>query len=103
MNFKTKSQEFVMASRTLGASKFKLIFKHILPNTLGAIVVTSMFTVPSAIFFEAFLSFIGIGVPAPKTSLGSLVNDGRAMLLIHTRIIYSSYSIKFINFILLLI
>ena len=50
-----------MASRTLGASKFKLIFKHILPNTLGAIVVTSMFTVPSAIFFEAFLSFIGIG------------------------------------------
>ena len=72
-----------MASRTLGASKFNLIFKHILPNTLGAIVVTSMFTVPSAIFFEAFLSFIGIGVPAPQTSLGSLVNDGRAMLLIH--------------------
>ena len=70
-------------ARTLGASKFNLIFKHILPNTLGAIVVTSMFTVPSAIFFEAFLSFIGIGVPAPQTSLGSLVNDGRAMLLIH--------------------
>ncbi|MCD8872260.1 ABC transporter permease [Staphylococcus gallinarum] len=80
---KLKNQEFVMASRTLGASKFKLIFKHILPNTLGPIVVTSMFTVPNAIFFEAFLSFIGIGVPAPKTSLGSLVNDGRAMLLIH--------------------
>lgn len=80
---KLKNQEFVLASQTLGASKFKLIFKHILPNTLGAIVVTSMFTVPSAIFFEAFLSFIGIGVPAPQTSLGSLVNDGRAMLLIH--------------------
>ena len=72
-----------MASQTLGASKFKLIFKHILPNTLGAIVVTSMFTVPSAIFFEAFLSFYWNRVPAPKTSLGSLVNDGRAMLLIH--------------------
>ena len=80
---KFKTQEFVLASRTLGSSNFKLIFKHILPNTLGAVVVTSMFTVPSAIFFEAFLSFIGIGVPAPKTSLGSLVNDGRAMLLIH--------------------
>lgn len=80
---KLKNQEFVMASKTLGASKFKLIFKHILPNTLGAIVVTSMFTLPSAIFFEAFLSFIGIGVPAPQTSLGSLVNDGRAMLLIY--------------------
>ncbi|KAB2481115.1 oligopeptide ABC transporter permease [Staphylococcus arlettae] len=80
---KLRTQEFVMASRTLGSSKLKLIFKHILPNTLGAIVVTSMFTVPNAIFFEAFLSFIGIGVPAPRTSLGSLVNDGRAMLLIH--------------------
>ncbi|MCG3401610.1 ABC transporter permease [Staphylococcus massiliensis] len=80
---KLKGQEFVMASKTLGASKGKLIFKHILPNTLGAIIVTSMFTVPSAIFFEAFLSFIGIGVPAPKTSLGSLVNDGRQLLLIH--------------------
>ena len=78
---KLKGQEFVLASKTLGASKLKLIFKHILPNTLGVIVVTSMFTVPNAIFFEAFLSFIG--VPAPRTSLGSLVNDGRAMLLIH--------------------
>lgn len=80
---KLKNQEFVLASRTLGSSNLKLIFKHILPNTLGAIIVTSMFTVPNAIFFEAFLSFIGIGVPAPRTSLGSLVNDGRAMLLIH--------------------
>ena len=80
-NFKIEKSKFVLASQTLGASKFKLIFKHILPNTLGAIVVTSMFTVPSAIFSKAFLSFIGIGVPAPKTSLGSLVNDGRAMLL----------------------
>lgn len=80
---KLKNQEFVLASKTLGASKIKLIFKHILPNTLGVIVVTSMFTVPNAIFFEAFLSFIGIGVPAPRTSLGSLVNEGRAMLLVH--------------------
>src|SRR5699024_6714117 len=79
---KLKEQEFVLASQTLGASKLKLIFKHILPNTLGVIVVRSMFTVPNAIFFEAFLSFIGIGVPAPGTSLGSLVNDGSAMLLI---------------------
>ena len=80
---KLKNQEFVLASRTLGTSKLKLIFRHILPNALGSIIVTSMFTVPSAIFFEAFLSLIGIGVPAPKTSLGSLVNDGRQMLLIH--------------------
>ncbi|HAY2425076.1 TPA: ABC transporter permease [Staphylococcus aureus] len=80
---KTKNLEFVQASKALGASNLRLIFKHILPNTLGAIIVTSMFTVPSAIFFEAFLSFIGIGVPAPQTSLGSLVNDGKSMLLIY--------------------
>ncbi|HGO4085655.1 TPA: oligopeptide ABC transporter permease [Staphylococcus aureus] len=80
---KIKNLEFVQASKTLGASNLRLIFKHILPNTLGAIIVTSMFTVPSAIFFEAFLSFIGIGVPAPQTSLGSLVNDGKSMLLIY--------------------
>ena len=87
---KLKNQEFVLASKTLGASKIKLIFKHILPNTLGVIVVTSMFTVPNAIFFEAFLSFIGIGVPAPRTSLGSLVNEGRAMLLIHPHELFIS-------------
>ena len=80
---KLRNQEYVLASKTLGASNLRIIFKHILPNTLGAVIVTSMFTIPNAIFFEAFLSFIGIGVPAPKTSLGSLVNDGRAMLLIH--------------------
>lgn len=80
---KFKNLEFVQASKTLGASNKRLIFKHILPNTIGAIIVTSMFTVPSAIFFEAFLSFIGIGVPAPQTSLGSLVNDGKSMLLIY--------------------
>ncbi|HDF4848373.1 TPA: ABC transporter permease [Staphylococcus aureus] len=80
---KIKNLEFVQASKTLGVSNLRLIFKHILPNTLGAIIVTSMFTVPSAIFFEAFLSFIGIGVPAPQTSLGSLVNDGKSMLLIY--------------------
>ena len=61
-----------------------------------------MFTVPSAIFFEAFLSFIGIGVPAPQTSLGSLVNDGRAMLLIHPHELFiPKNNFKFINFIFL--
>ncbi|UTH14447.1 oligopeptide ABC transporter permease [Macrococcus equipercicus] len=78
---KLKNQEYVMASRTLGASNMSLIFKHILPNALGPIIVTAMFSIPSAIFFEAFLSFIGLGIPAPAASLGSLVNDGRKMLL----------------------
>ncbi|MCG3401604.1 ABC transporter permease [Staphylococcus massiliensis] len=80
---KIKNEEFVLAARTLGVSNWSIIFKHILPNTTGAIIVTSMFTVPHAIFFEAFLSFIGLGIPAPQASLGSLVNHGRKFLLIY--------------------
>ena len=80
---KLKNEEFVMASRTLGASKGRLIFRHILPNTLGPIIVTLMFSIPGAIFSEAFLSFIGLGIPAPNASLGSLINDGRKVLLLH--------------------
>ncbi|XKF98066.1 ABC transporter permease [Exiguobacterium aurantiacum] len=73
---KLKNQEFVLAARTLGASSTRLIFKHLIPNTLGAIIITLMFTIPSAIFFEAFLSFIGIGLQPPQASLGTLINDG---------------------------
>ncbi|MBO7698232.1 MAG: ABC transporter permease, partial [Erysipelotrichaceae bacterium] len=73
---KVKEQEFVLASRTLGASKFKIIFSEILPNILGQVIVTSMFSIPNAIFLEAYLSFLGLGVPAPMASLGSLVSDG---------------------------
>jgi oligopeptide transport system permease protein len=73
---KLKEQEFVLASRTLGSSDSRLIFKHLIPNTLGPIIITVMFTVPGAIFFEAFLSFIGLGLQPPIASLGVIVNDG---------------------------
>lgn len=73
---KVKEQEFVLASKTLGANKLKIIFKEILPNILGQVIVTSMFSIPNAIFLEAYLSFLGLGVPAPMASLGSLVSDG---------------------------
>ena len=73
---KVKEQEFVLASRTLGAGKFRIIFNEILPNILGQVIVTSMFSIPNAIFLEAYLSFLGLGVPAPMASLGSLVSDG---------------------------
>lgn len=73
---KVKEQEYVLAARTLGASKFSLIFKEILPNIFGQVIVTSMFSIPNAIFLEAYLSFLGLGVPAPMASLGSLVSDG---------------------------
>lgn len=71
-----KQQEYVLAAQVLGQSTFKIMTRHILPNMLGIIVVQMMFAIPSAIFFEAFLSFIGIGIPAPNASLGTLLNDG---------------------------
>lgn len=73
---KFKNQEFVLASRTLGATNGRIISKHILPNILGIIIINTMFTIPSAIFFEAFLSFIGLGLQPPAASLGTLINDG---------------------------
>lgn len=73
---KFKNQEFVLASKTLGASHSKIIMKHLLPNLVGVIIINTMFTIPSAIFFEAFLSFIGLGLQAPLASLGTLIDEG---------------------------
>ncbi|CDQ38197.1 oligopeptide ABC transporter permease [Virgibacillus salexigens] len=73
---KLKDQEYILASRTLGAKNGRLLFKHLLPNLSGVIIINTMFTIPSAIFFEAFLSFIGIGLQAPEASLGTLIEDG---------------------------
>ena len=73
---KLKGQEFVLASRTLGSSHAKILLKHMLPNLAGVIIINTMFTIPNAIFFEAFLSFIGLGLQAPLASLGTLIDDG---------------------------
>lgn len=72
---KLKEQEFVLASRTLGAKSFRVIFKEILPNIIGQLITNTMFSIPNAIFTEAFLSFVGLGMPAPMPSLGSLISD----------------------------
>ena len=73
---KLKNQEFVLASQVLGTSKFNIIMKDLIPNTVSVIVINVMFTIPSAIFTEAFLSFVGLGIPVPQCSLGSLISDG---------------------------
>ena len=73
---KLKNLEYVLASKSLGQSFWKIALKHLLPNIAGIIIIQTMFSIPSAIFFEAFLSFLGIGVPVPNASLGSLINDG---------------------------
>ncbi|CAH1055744.1 Oligopeptide transport system permease protein OppC [Paenibacillus pseudetheri] len=70
-----KNREFVLASRSMGAGSARLLFKHLLPNAVGPIIVTITLSVPNAIFAEAFLSFLGLGVQAPIASLGSMIND----------------------------
>lgn len=75
-----KEQEFFLASRSLGASGKRLMLRHLLPNSLGVIIVNLMLTIPTAIFFEAFLSFIGLGIQPPDASLGSLISQGYSQL-----------------------
>ena len=87
---KLKEQEFILASKTLGAKNFAIIFKDILPNIFGQIIIMSMFSIPNAIFTEAFLSFIGLGVPAPMASLGSLISEGYKSMTIYPHMMMSA-------------
>ena len=77
-----KEQEFVLALTGLGASKGRIILRHLIPNTLGAVLVVFTLSVPTLILEEAFLSFLGLGVQAPNASLGSLVSDGIETILL---------------------
>lgn len=79
---KLKNQEYILAAKTLGSSNFKIIKKEILPNIIGQLIVMSMFSIPSAIFTEAFLAFIGLGLQPPNASLGVLISDGFKSFLV---------------------
>ncbi|HZK00856.1 MAG TPA: ABC transporter permease [Tissierellaceae bacterium] len=70
-----KEQEFVLAARVMGVSKWKIIFRHLIPNAMGPIIVSIAMMIPSAVFTESFLSFIGLGVSAPMASWGTLANN----------------------------
>ncbi|MCR5102702.1 MAG: ABC transporter permease [Butyrivibrio sp.] len=72
-----KENEYVLAAKSIGAKPGRIIWKHILPNCLSVIIITTALQIPSAIFTESFLSFIGLGVAAPMPSLGSLANTAR--------------------------
>lgn len=72
-----KSREFVLAAKTQGASPVRIIFRHILPNILGQQVVNISSAIPAAIFLEAYLSFIGLGIKSPMTSWGQLCQVAR--------------------------
>lgn len=71
-----KNQEFVLAARATGVSSLRIIARHLVPNTLGPVIVYATLTIPSVMLLEAFLSFLGIGVQAPLASWGSLAADG---------------------------
>lgn len=74
-----KEQEYVLAARTIGVSHRSIISRHLIPNALGPIIVTLTMMIPAAVFTEAFLSFIGLGINEPAASLGGLANDGAAV------------------------
>lgn len=78
-----REQGYIAASRLLGAGTGYLVFRHMIPNTLGVVLVTVTFAIPSAIFTEAFLSFIGMGVAPPTPSWGSMSNEGIKTMLTH--------------------
>ncbi|MBQ7559065.1 MAG: ABC transporter permease [Synergistaceae bacterium] len=78
-----KNEEFVLAARVLGASSKRILLRHLIPNAMGPILVTLTFSIPGAIFTEAFLSFVGLGVSAPMASWGVLCNDAIGSLAIY--------------------
>jgi oligopeptide transport system permease protein len=78
-----KHEQFVDAARCAGVSDTGIIARHILPNTLGPIIVYATLTIPSIILGEAFLSFLGLGVPPPKSSLGVLAAEGAEAISVH--------------------
>ena len=73
-------RDFVVAARALGASRWRIVFTHMLPNTLGPVIVAVTFAIPAAIFAEAALGFLGLGLPPPAASLGTLVSAGYSVI-----------------------
>lgn len=75
-----KNEEFILAARVIGASPKRILLRHLIPNAMGSVLVTLTFSIPGAIFTEAFLSFVGLGVSAPMASWGVLSSDAVSTL-----------------------
>lgn len=78
-----KEREFVEAARAIGVPPLTILFRHVVPNTLGPVIVYSTLTVPAVMLSEAFLSFLGLGIREPQASWGTLVNDGAASMVVY--------------------
>ena len=76
-----RKQEFVMAARANGASTARIVFKHLIPNSMSVIIISAALQIPSAIFTESFLSYLGLGVKYPTPSLGSLASDSQSYIV----------------------
>lgn len=81
--FQLKNEDYVLAARSLGVGMWGIIIRHIIPNTIGVIMVSLTFAIPGAIFSEAFLSFIGIGISSPLTSWGQLISMGMKVMQLY--------------------
>lgn len=79
--YRFKGREYVLAARTLGVPDRKLIFRHILPNSIGPLITRAMIAIPGAIFSESFLAYIGLGIKPPEPSIGTLLSVGQSVLL----------------------
>jgi len=79
--YRFKGREYVLAARTLGVQDMALIFRHILPNCIGPVITSSMIAVPTAIFSESFLAYIGLGLQAPEPTIGVMLSQGQKVLL----------------------
>lgn len=92
-----KEQEYVLAARALGANSSRIIAKHLLPNTLGIMIVAITFDIPSFIFGEAFLSFLGLGVKSPMTSWGALASAGQQNMMFYAyQLIFPALAISIV-------
>ncbi|MEW5785624.1 MAG: ABC transporter permease [Bacillota bacterium] len=83
-----KEQEFVLAAHTIGAPKGRILLRHLIPNCVGPIIVTATLAIPEAIFTEAFLSFVGLGVSAPRASWGMLASDALTSLKSYPHLLF---------------
>ena len=91
-----KEKEYIEAARSSGSSPMKLILKHLLPNSLGPIIVTLTFGIPQAIFLEAVLSFLGVGIQPPQPTWGQMVFDGyEAIYANPTGVVFPAFAIGF--------
>jgi oligopeptide transport system permease protein len=91
-----KEQEFVLAARVIGVSKWKIILRHLIPNAMGPIIVSMAMMIPAAVFTESFLSFIGLGVSAPMASWGTLANNALSGLTTYPyQLFFPALSIAF--------